>query len=104
MTHLTTDQRRQLNMYSIYLDSPDRTLFSLESLFDRQQVIDVLNIVQMVSESPNRTVAASYFTRRFGMFIAQQFYQLAAYDEVWMGTPERLQFGTKMEYGKLSSY
>ena len=36
------------------------------------------------------------------MFIAMQFYNLAAYDEVWKGENDRLVFGAKEEYGKLA--
>lgn len=96
------DQLRQLNMYSIYVEQPERTLFTLETLFDRGKTEDVLNSIQAVSGSPNRTVAASYFMRRFGMFIATQFYNLAAYGEVWDGDNKRLLFGAKKEYGNLA--
>lgn len=102
MTNLTTDQIRQLNMYSIYTEKPDRTLFTLETLLDSEHTNDVVNSVQAVSGSPNKTVAASYFMRRLGMFTALQFYNLATYDEVWHGTSNRLLFGAKDEYGKLS--
>lgn len=102
MTNLTIDQIRQLNMYSVYLDSPERKLFTLETLLDSNQSEDVLIVVQKLSKCPNKTVAASYFLRRIGMFIATQFYNLAAYDEVWAGTPDRLTFGAKEEYGNLT--
>ncbi|MBO0586681.1 hypothetical protein [Sporosarcina sp. E16_8] len=102
MTNLTTDQLRQLNMYSIYVDSPEQNLFTLKMLLDSQKTEDMLNVVQAVSGSPNRTVAASYFMRRFGMFTAMQFYNLAKYDEVWDGNNEQLHFGAKEEYGKLA--
>jgi len=102
MTNLTTDQLRQLNMYSIYIESPERNLFTLKMLLDSEKTEDILNVIQAVSGSPNRTVAASYFLRRFGMFIAMQFYNLAAYDEVWDGNNELLHFGAKEEYGKLA--
>lgn len=102
MTILTTDQLRQLNMYSIYIEEPVHPLFSLRSLLDQKQTGELLDIVQTVSGSPSREVAASYFMRRVGMFIAMQFYNLAAYEEVWAGDRDRLQFGAKEEYGKLS--
>lgn len=102
MTNLTTDQLRQLNMYSIYVDSPAQNLFTLQMLLDSQKTEDLLNVVQAVSGSPNRTVAASYLMRRFGMFTAMQLYNLAAYDEVWDGNNEQLHFGVKEEYGKLA--
>lgn len=102
MTKLTADQIRQLNMYSVYLETPERKLFTLESLLDPTQTVDILFAVQTISSCPNKTVAASYFSRRIGMFIATQFYNLATYDEVWDGTPNRLIFGAKEEYGSLA--
>lgn len=101
MTKLTSDQTNQLNMYSIYTESPKQKLFTLENLLG-EQTEEVLLAILAVSASPNKTVAASYFMRRMGMFIAMQFYNLAAYDEVWNGTKDRLVFGAKEEYGKLS--
>lgn len=102
MTNLTSDQIRQLNMYSIYVEQPERHLFTLEMLLNAEKTADILNVVQTISGSPNRTVAASYFMRRFGMFTAMQLYNLAAYDEVWNGDRKHLHFGAKVEYGKLS--
>lgn len=99
MTKLTIDQIRQLNMYSVYIDTPERKLFSLETLLDPNKTEDVLIAVQTISHSPNKTVAASYFMRRVGMFIAMQFYNLASYDEVWDGKKDRLVFGAKEEFG-----
>ena len=89
-------------MYSVYIGAPERELFSLESLLVANNAEDALNMVLAVSKSPNKTVAASYFMRRFGMFTAMQFYNLAAYDEVWNGTPDRVIFGAKEEYGNLA--
>ncbi len=102
MTNLTSDQLKQLNMYSVYTELPERKLFTLETLLDADKIEDALNIIQAVSGSPNRTVAASYFMRRIGMFVAMQFYNLAAYDDVWDGDKDRLLFGAKEEYGKLA--
>ena len=85
MTNLTVDQLKQLNTYSIYVEQPQRKLFTLESLLDPDMTEDALNVVQTISGCPNRTVAASYFMRRLGMFIAMQFSNLAMYDEVWDG-------------------
>jgi ferric iron reductase protein FhuF len=102
MTNLTSDQIRQLNMYSIYVEQPEQKIFTLETLLNGIMIEDALNVVQAVSESPNRTVAASYFMRRFGMFTAMQLYNLAAYDEVWNGDKKDLHFGAKVEYGKLA--
>ncbi len=102
MTNLTTDQLKQLNMYSIYIEPPERQLFTLEALLDANKIEDTLNVVQAVSGSPNRVVAASYFMRRLGMFVAMQFTNLATYDEVWDGEMDCLIFGAKEEYGKLA--
>ena len=102
MTNLTMDQIKQLNMYSVYLDSPERKLFTLETLLDPNQTEDALIAVQAISKCSNKTVAASYFLRRIGMFTAMQFYNLTTYDEVWDGTPDRLIFGAKEEYGNLA--
>ena len=102
MTKLTMDQIKQLNMYSVYTDSPEQIIFSLETLFDPNKTEDILIVVQTISRSPNKTVAASYFMRRIGMFIAMQFYNLASYDEVWDGKKDRLVFGAKEEFGNLA--
>ena len=101
MTKLTANQIKQLNMYSIYTEKPERKLFTLED-FLGNQTEDALNVVQAISRSPNKTVAASYFMRRFGMFIAMQFYNLAMYDEIWDGDFDRLTFGAKKEFGNLT--
>ncbi|WP_318614769.1 hypothetical protein [Sporosarcina sp. YIM B06819] len=89
-------------MYSIYTETPERKLFTLETLLDTDKIEDTLNIIQAVSGSPNQTVAASYFMRRLGMFVAMQFTNLATYDEVWDGEKDRLAFGAKEEYKKLA--
>lgn len=97
MTNLTNDQIRQLNSYSIYMGSPKYPLFSLHDLMDKTE--DCLIAVQAISASPNKTVAASFFLRRLGMFINMQFYNLATYDEIWDGANEDLRFGAVEEYG-----
>jgi len=102
MTKLTINQIKQLNMYSVYTDSAERKIFSLETLFDPNKTEDALIAVQTISRSPNKTVAASYFMRRVGMFIAMQFYNLATYEEVWAGENDRLVFGAKEEYDNLA--
>ncbi|MCM3709561.1 hypothetical protein [Sporosarcina luteola] len=45
------------------------------------------------------TIAASFFMRRFGMFINMQLYNLAVYDEVWDGDAAKMYFGAVEEYG-----
>ncbi|WP_017380307.1 hypothetical protein [Paenisporosarcina sp. TG-14] len=95
MTTLTNDQIRQLNMYSTYTTSPSHPLFSRKELQD----IDFLSVVQLVTGIDNKTVAASYLMRRYGMFASTQFVMLATYDEFWGGELEDLIFGANVEYG-----
>lgn len=99
MDKLTSEQIRQLNSYSVYLTPPTHHLFTLIDLLDGEKTLDCLKAVQAVSGSPNLTVAASFFMRRIGMFIAMQFYNITAYDEVWDGNADRLSFGANEEYG-----
>ncbi|WHT48566.1 hypothetical protein QNH10_01645 [Sporosarcina thermotolerans] len=55
--------------------------------------------MQIVSGSPNMTVAASFFMRRVGMFVNMQLYNLAVYDEMWDGDETKMYFGAIEEYG-----
>ncbi len=102
MTTLTTDQLNQLNSYSIYTELSSHPLFTLETLCTPEYTKHTLDAVQAISNSPNPVVASSYFIRRYGMFIAMQFYNLASYDEVWIAEQSQLQFGVKEEFGKLA--
>jgi len=95
MTTLTNDQIRQLNMYSSYVTPPTHPLFTRKQLAE----IDFLPIVQTVTGIDNKTVAASYFMRRYGMFVSTQFVMLATYDEMWNGDASDLRFGLNVEYG-----
>ncbi|WP_026023121.1 hypothetical protein [Paenisporosarcina sp. TG20] len=95
MTTLTNDQIRQLNMYSTYTTPPAHPLFTLNQLKD----IDFLGVVQAITGIENKTVAASYLMRRYGMFASTQFLLLATYDEIWMGELDDLMFGANVEYG-----
>ncbi|MDX1805701.1 MAG: hypothetical protein R3267_01590 [Paenisporosarcina sp.] len=95
MTTLTNDQIRQLNMYSTYITPPLHPLFTLKQL----QEVDFLSVVQAITGIDNRTVAASYLMRRYGMFASTQFVMLATYDEVWLGELDDLQFAANVEYG-----
>ncbi|MCG7343735.1 hypothetical protein MHZ92_06295 [Sporosarcina sp. ACRSL] len=97
MTNLTNDQIRQLNSYSVYIGSPKQPLFTLHDLLDKTE--DCLIAVQAISENPNKTVAASFFLRRLGMFVNMQLYNLATYDEIWDGDETGLRFGAVEEYG-----
>lgn len=99
MTKLTNDQIRQLNSYSVYLGTPNHQLFTLHDLLNDEKTADCLTIVQAVSGSPNKTVAASFFMRRLGMFFNMQLYNLAAYDEIWVSGETKMFFGAVEEYG-----
>lgn len=99
MKNLTSDQIRQLNSYSVYLTAPAHHLFTLQDILHEQKTLDCLKAVQIVSRSPNLTVAASFMVRRVGMFIAMQFYNLAAYGDIWEGDASKLSFGAIEEYG-----
>lgn len=102
MTTLTADQLNQLNSYSIYVEPPTHFLFTLEDVCDNDKTKDILKLIQTISDSPNPSITASYFLRRYGMFIAMQFYNLASYNEIWSGEKSQILFGAKEEYGKLS--
>lgn len=99
MTNLTSNQIRQLNSYSVYINLPNQPLFTLEDLLNGQKTKACLSAVHTVSNSPNTTVAASFFMRRIGMFINMQLYNLAAYDEIWDGDATKISFGAIEEYG-----
>jgi len=99
MTTLTSDQIRELNSYSIYLNPPAHPVFTLADVLDPSKVQSIVQLIQTVSQSPNEVVATSFFVRRLGMFFAMQLYHLAAYDEMWNGSAEDLQFGALEEFG-----
>lgn len=99
MTKLTNDQIQQLHMYSTYTTDSTHPLFTFQDMLDVKQITTIIETVQAISKSPNKDVAASYFSRRFGMFIAMQMYNLIAYEEIWKGDPKQLQFGHVEEYG-----
>ena len=100
MMNLTYEMTRQLNSYSIYIGEPAHPLFTLKTL--KSDPESALRLVRAVSGADNPAVAASYFTRRIGMFTAMQLYALMVYEEVWNGPDDALQFGAAEEYGKLS--
>ena len=102
MTKLTMTQINQLNSYSVYLKTAERKLFTLQDLLKNTTTLDALVAVQTVSQSPNKTVAASYLLRRVGMFISMQFYNLTLHNEIWKGLPEHLCFGAKEEFGNVA--
>ena len=95
MTTLTNAQIQHLNMYSTYITPPAHPLFTQKQL----EEIDFLPIVQTITGIRNKTVAASYIMRRYGMFISTQFVMLATYDELWQGRAADLMFASNVEYG-----
>ncbi|MDV6379399.1 hypothetical protein ORD22_14365 [Sporosarcina sp. GW1-11] len=99
MNTLTADQIRELNSYSIYVDTPQHPVFTMADLQDHTKIADLIQVIKTVSQSPDEVVAASYFMRRIGMFFAMQLYNLAAYDELWSGANENLRFGVVEEFG-----
>ncbi len=83
MTRLSQDQLQQLHAYSNYIDEEQPFLFNLQQLLEDDFLEDAKNIWRAISQSDQDAVAISYFTRRYGMFIAMQFYMLTVYDEMW---------------------
>lgn len=99
MPALSYDQVRQLNSYSIYTEEPDRPLFTLANLHKDFYLTDFRNLMMGITNAATETAAISHFGRRYGMFVAMQFYMLTMYDEVWDGKPEDLRFAMVKEYG-----
>lgn len=99
MTILTAFQISQLHSNGVYTTLPDHPLFSLETIKEPANGADILRALQVVSKSPNTTVAASFFMRRYGMFTAMQLVQFIVYEEFWQGKPSELKFGTIQEFG-----
>ncbi len=99
MSSLSRDQLQQLQSYSIYIDDSANTIFNLKQLHRDEFLPDFLTLIKTISQVESDTIALSYFTRRYGMFIAMQFYMLTMYDEVWDGPIDHLKFGIKEEFG-----
>lgn len=99
MTILTAYQISQLHSNGVYTTSPEHPLFSLKTIEELTNRKAILVALQAVSQSPNTTVAASFFMRRYGMFTAMQLVQFILYEEFWQGEPSELQFGAIEEYG-----
>ena len=99
MSSLSRDQLQQLQSYSIYVDYSGNTIFNLQQLHNNEFLPDFLTLIKAISNVESDTIALSYFTRRYGMFVAMQFYMLTMYDEVWDGTLDHLKFGVKKEFG-----
>lgn len=100
MGTLSKDQRQQLNSYSVYTDKPSTVLFQLDQLHDDSFLPDFINLMYAISDVRSETIAISYFTKRFGMFVAMQFYMLSTYDEVWDGNVSSIHFGAREEFGR----
>ncbi|MBK3495543.1 Fe-S oxidoreductase [Viridibacillus sp. YIM B01967] len=100
MGSLSKDQRQQLNAYSVYTSEPSTVLFRLDQLQDDAFLPDFMNIMHTLSGVTSKTIAISYFTRRYGMFIAMQFYMLSTYDEIWDSAVSAIHFGAREEFGK----
>lgn len=99
MTTLTANQISQLHSNGVYTTPPEHPIFTLQNLIDEEEVLPVL---QTVSQSPNSTVAASFFMRRYGMFTAMQLVQYIQYEELWNGKNDELVFGAVHEYGNMT--
>lgn len=99
MPALSYDQIQKLNSYSIYTENPERPLFTLANLQKDFYLTDFRNLMMGITQAATETAAISHFTRRYGMFVAMQFYMLAVYDEVWDGKLEDIRFALVHEYG-----
>ncbi|MFF5997014.1 Fe-S oxidoreductase [Lysinibacillus sp. KU-BSD001] len=99
MPALSYDQVRQLNSYSIYTEEPTRPLFTLANIQKDFYLTDFRNLMMGITNAPTEAAAISHFSRRYGMFVAMQFYMLAAYDEVWDGNLKDIRFAVVEEYG-----
>lgn len=99
MPALSYDQVRQLNSYSIYTEEPQRPLFTLANLHKDFYLTDFRNLMMGITNAATEAAAISHFGRRYGMFVATQFYMLTTYDEIWDGKPEDLRFAMVPEFG-----
>lgn len=102
MSALSRDQLIQLGSYSIYPDEMDHILFSLQDVLIENRQTDILNMAKVFSDNDNETVALSYFTKRYGMFISMQFYMMIAFEECWQGDVADIGFIARDEYGRRS--
>ncbi len=99
MTNLTANQISQLQSNGVYSERPVHPLFTMADLLAGERTEAILHAVQTISGSPNKTVAASYLMRRYGMFTGMQLVQYVLYDEFWNGRPDEFRFGAADEYG-----
>ena len=99
MPALSYDQVRQLNSYSIFTEEPERPLFTLANLHKDFYLTDFRNLMMGITNAATEAAAISHFGRRYGMFVAMQFYMLTTYDEIWDGKPENIRFAIIQEFG-----
>ncbi|MEK4246244.1 Fe-S oxidoreductase [Psychrobacillus sp. FSL K6-2684] len=99
MPAITFEQEFILNEHRIHTSKPLRTLFTLERLSKEFFQDDFSKLMQGITEAKNQVAAVSHFAKRYGMFFANQFYMLAAYDMVWDGKHTELHFDVTKEYG-----
>lgn len=90
---LTSYQRQQLEQYSVYVQPAGPVLFHAGELKEH------LGYVQEITQAPHRTAAASYMTRRIGLFLSMQFWNLTLYDETWVGKSSDLKWIAVKEFG-----
>lgn len=98
MPAITFEQEFILNEHRIYTTRPLRTLFTLERLSKEFFQDDFAKLMQGITEAENQVAAVSHFAKRYGMFFANQFYMLAAYDMIWDGKHTELHFDVTKEY------
>lgn len=99
MPALTMEQVIMLDSYKVYTTEPKRTLFTLERIGKEFFQEEFGDLMQGITEASSKTAAVSHFSKRYGQFIAMQFYMLAAYDEIWDGHFRDLQFDATEEFG-----
>lgn len=89
---ITSFQRQQLQQYSVYTQPAGPVLFHAGAVKEH------LAVIQEIIQAPHKTAAASYFTRRLGMFVSMQLWNLTLYDEVWQGSLSDIQLFGIREY------
>jgi ferric iron reductase protein FhuF len=99
MPALTYEQLAFLNSYGIITEEPRTPLFTLENLHKEFFLPDFLKLMMEITQAGTEAAAISHFGRRYGMFVAAQFYFLAAYDEIWDGKLEDVRYFHVHEYG-----
>lgn len=98
MPALTYDQLRILNSYSIFTEEPNNPLFTLANVHKDFYLNDFRNLLMGVTQATTEAAAVSHFGRRYGMFMAMQFYMLAMYDEIWDGKLEDIRYSIVREF------